>query len=243
MNNDFTRMKILGLIPARGGSKGVPGKNIKLLGDKPLIQYTLEVAQQSKLITKSIVSTDSEEIAACVRPLGAEVPYIRPASLAQDHSPTLPVIQHALKFYLEKEIQFDAVCLLQTTNPFRLPGFIDQAISKFVESEVDALISVLPVPLEYNPHWLFEPDTNGLLKIATGEQTIISRRQDLPPAYFRDGSIYITRTNVLMEKHSLYGDTVGYIINDAAWHVNIDTPEDWKEAERKVEKYLRLCVQ
>lgn len=235
-------MKILGFIPARGGSKGVPGKNIRVLGTKPLIQYTLEAAQQSKYLSHSIVSTDSELIAAGVRKLGGHVPFMRPASLALDNTPTLPVIQHALHFYLEQGESFDAVCLLQVTNPFRLPGFIDQAIECFMEKNCDALISVLPVPTEFNPHWTFETAPNGFLKIATGEEKIIARRQDLPPAYFRDGSLYITRTKVLMEQNSLYGTTLGYILNDPTWYVNIDTPDDWKEAERKVEKYTEQCA-
>lgn len=236
-------MKILGVIPARGGSKGVPGKNIKVLGGKPLIQYTLEVAKQSKLITKSIVSTDSEEIADCAQSLGAKVPFIRPASLALDKSPTLPVIQHALEFYLAKGESFDAVCLLQVTNPFRLPGFIDQAISRFIELQCDALISVLPVPHEFNPHWIFEPDAHGFIKIATGEEKIIPRRQDLPPAFFRDGSVYITRTDVLLNQNSLFGRTLGYIQSNPQWHVNIDTPEDWAKAEDMVLNYTRQCAQ
>lgn len=235
-------MRILGFIPARGGSKGVPDKNVKVLGSKPLIQYTLEAAQQSKLLSNSIVSTDSETIADCVRALGGQVPFMRPASLALDNTPTLPVIQHALNFYLEQGVSYDAVCLLQVTNPFRVPGFIDQAIERFMETKCDAMISVLPVPPEFNPHWTFETDTTGFLKIATGEKQIISRRQELPPAYFRDGSVYITSAKVLLEHHSLYGSTLGYIESDQAWHVNIDTPEDWNEAERMVGIYNEQCV-
>ncbi|HPH47140.1 MAG TPA: acylneuraminate cytidylyltransferase family protein [Chryseolinea sp.] len=236
-------MKILGLIPVRGGSKGVPGKNIKILGTKPLIQYTLDAAQQSKLISRCIVSTDSQEIADCVNHIGGQVPFLRPDSLALDNSPTLPVIQHALHFYMEQGETYDAVCLLQATSPFRTPGFIDEAITRFIEMKCDALISVLPVPTEFNPHWTFEKSGNGFLRIATGEEKIISRRQDLPPAFFRDGSVYITKTNVLLNEGSLYGQTLGYIQSESMWHVNIDTLEDWKEAERMVEKYNERCAQ
>jgi len=235
-------MKILGLIPARGGSKGVPGKNIKILGTKPLIQYTLDAAQQSKLISRCIVSTDSQEIADYVKNIGGLVPFLRPDSLALDNSPTLPVIQHALNFYLEQGETYDAVCLLQATSPFRTPGFIDGAITRFIEMGCDALISVLPVPTEFNPHWTFETTEKGFLKIATGEEKIISRRQDLPPAFFRDGSVYITKTDVLLKEGSLYGQTLGYMQSEPMWHVNIDTLEDWKEAERIVEKYNERCA-
>lgn len=235
-------MKILGIIPARGGSKGVPGKNIRILGTKPLIQYTLEAANQSKLITKCIVSTDSKEIAECVKKIGGKVPFIRPDSLAMDSSPTLPVIQHALNFCLEQGETYDAVCLLQATNPFRLSGFIDNAITRFVELDCDALVSVLPVPTEFNPHWTFETDSNGFLKIATGENQVISRRQDLPPAFCRDGSVYITKTDVILKGDSLYGQTLGYIQSEPTWHVNIDTLEDWKAAESMVLKYCEQCA-
>lgn len=235
-------MKILGIIPARGGSKGVPGKNIKMLGTKPLIQYTLDAARQSTLLTKIIVSTDSDAIADCVKALGDYIPFMRPASLALDHTPTLPVVQHALNFYLDKGEPYDAVCLLQVTNPFRVPGFIDRAISLFTEQDCDALVSVLPVPHEFNPHWVFEAGEQGFLKIATGEEKIIPRRQDLPPAYFRDGSVYITRTEVLLKEHSLYGNKLGYIQSDPQWHVNIDTPDDWAKAERNVLNYTTQCV-
>ncbi len=236
-------MKILGLIPVRGGSKGVPGKNIKILGTKPLIQYTLDAAQESKLISRCIVSTDSQEIADCVNHIGGHVPFLRPDSLALDNSPTLPVIQHALHFYMEQGETYDAVCLLQATSPFRTPGFIDEAITRFIAMECDALISVLPVPTEFNPHWTFETARNGFLRIATGEEKIISRRQDLPPAFFRDGSVYVTKTDVLLKGNSLFGKNLGYIQSEPAWHVNIDTLDDWKEAERIVEKYNERCAQ
>lgn len=227
-------MKILAVIPVRGGSKGVPGKNIKLLGNKPLIQYTLEAARQSELLTQVVVSTDSEEISSCVKSLGNEVPFMRPASLALDTTPTLPVIQHALQFYETQGLHFDAACILQATTPFRVPGFIDKAITRFIESQCDALISVLPVPAEYNPHWVFEPQHGGLLKVATGDSTIISRRQELPKAFYRDGCIYITKRDVIMNRHSLYGETLSYIESDPIWHVNIDTQEDWDRAEKMV---------
>jgi CMP-N,N'-diacetyllegionaminic acid synthase len=120
--------------------------------------------------------------------------------------------------------------LLQPTNPFRENGFIDQAIEKFTASKADSLVSVLSIPHEFNPHWAFEENENGLLQIATGEERIIPRRQDLPKAYFRDGSIYITKTSVI-KKDSLYGNSIAYIHSNPEWHVNIDTMEDWEKAE------------
>ncbi|WP_026944764.1 acylneuraminate cytidylyltransferase family protein [Algoriphagus marincola] len=230
-------MKILGLIPARGGSKGIPGKNIKLLNGKPLLAYTFESAQKSSLLSKTILSSDDAEIIQTAQELGLEVPFVRPADLADDKSPTLPVIQHALRFFLEKGENFDAVCLLQTTYPFRASGLIDKAIEKFIQMDADALISVLPVPHEFNPHWVFEPDNSGLLNISTGEKKIISRRQDLPPAYIRDGAIYLTKAKTLLEEGSLYGDSLTYFETDPSNYVNLDTFQDWQKAEELV---LRL---
>lgn len=227
-------MKILGIIPARGGSKGVPGKNIKPLGGKPLIVYTIEAAKQVKILTDCVVSTDSEDIAAVARSFGADVPFIRPVELATDSARSIDVVLHALHEMQKQNRHYDALILLQPTNPFRSVRFIEEAIQKFISGNYDSLISVLPVPHEYNPHWVFEPDENGTLKLATGEQEIISRRQELPPAYFRDGSIYITSTELLHTKNSFYGNRLGYIEADADRHVNIDTPEDWERAEELI---------
>ncbi|QTD37566.1 acylneuraminate cytidylyltransferase family protein [Polaribacter batillariae] len=224
-------MKILGIIPARGGSKGVPRKNIKLLAGKPLIAYTAEVAIKSKFIDTLIVSSEDEEIIDVAKSLGIEAPFKRPQDLSLDTTPTLPVILHALDFYKKQNIFFDAVCLLQTTSPFRTVKFLDKAIQTFIEKDTDSLVSVQQVPHEYNPHWVFEQDNLGNLKIATGEKQIISRRQDLPKAFHRDGSIYITKTAVLLEQQSLFGNSISYIESPKKWYVNIDTMEDWEKAE------------
>lgn len=222
-------MRILGIIPARGGSKGVPGKNIKLLGELPLLAYTAKSALASKQLSKVILSTDSPSIAAVAQHYGIEIPFLRPETLATDTASSIAVVQHAVS-YLENQGEFfDAVCLLQPTSPFRPKGFIDLAIQKFIHEDVDALVSVLPVPHEFNPHWVFEPNEKGLLQIATGEQEIIKRRQDLPPAYFRDGALYITKTSVIKEG-SFYGAKLSYIENNPAFYVNIDTEADWEKA-------------
>lgn len=232
-------MKILGLIPARGGSKGVPGKNIKLLGGKPLIQYTSDVALDSQLLAKTIVSTDDDAIIFTSKKIGLDVPFKRPQNLAEDKSPTLPVILHALDYLESKGEYFDAVCLLQATSPFRTVEFLNKAIQQFIDNNTDSLVSVLEVPHEYNPHWTFELDDNQHLKIATGEEEIITRRQSLPKAYHRDGSLYITKTAVLREQNSLYGKTISHIESPKERYVNIDTLEDWKKAEQLVIKLFK----
>lgn len=224
-------MKILGLIPARGESKGIPRKNIKLLGGKPLLQYTFDSAQVSSLLSNIVLSTDDQEIMGTAKSFGLEVPFIRPSELAEDDTSSLEVVQHALHFFEEKGEKYDAVCLLQPTSPFRKAGLIDQAIKHFENGGYDSLISVREVPAEYNPHWIFE-EKNGSLKISTGETEIISRRQELPNAYQRDGAIYITKASVLLEENSLYGKKIGFIDTTGSPHVNIDVPKDWEEAEK-----------
>ena len=227
-------MRILGIIPARGGSKGVPGKNIKLLNGKPLLQYTAEIASQSPYLTELILSSEDEAIITAGKEMKIHVPFIRPLALAQDNTPTIDVIIHALQWFENQGILFDAVCLLQTTSPFRTVGFLNKAVEKFMESDCDALVSVQKVPDEYNPHWTFEVNQEGNLKIATGEDQIISRRQELPDTYHRDGSIYITKTEVLLKEHSLYGKRIAFIESSPEDYVNIDTMQDWEKAEQMI---------
>jgi len=229
-------MKILGIIPARGGSKGIKKKNIKLLGDKPLIGYTIDAVNDSKLLDKTILTSDDDEIIKVAQNLGLEVPFKRPSNLATDESPTIDTIIHVIEYYKSQNINFEAICLLQVTNPFRTGKFIDDAIRKFENSNSDSLISVLEVPHEYNPHWTFKENDEGHLKISTGESEIISRRQNLPKSYYRDGSIYIVKTDVVINQKSLYGNTISYIESDKVKHVNIDTMEDWEKAEKLIIK-------
>ena len=232
-------MRILAIIPVRGGSKGVPGKNIKLLGGKPLLAYTSELALQSKYLTEVIVSTEDEPIGEVAKSLGVQVPFMRPMALAQDDTPTIDVLIHALEWYKNQTIFFDAVCLLQVTSPIRTLEFLDKAIEKFMASDCDSLVSVQKVPHEYNPHWTFEVNEEGNLKIATGEAEIIPRRQELPTAYHRDGSIYITKTDVLLKEHSLYGKSTTFIESDSDFYVNIDTMVDWEKAEEMIQNKLK----
>jgi CMP-N,N'-diacetyllegionaminic acid synthase len=226
-------MSILGIIPARGGSKGVSGKNIKLLGELPLLAYTAKSALASKQLSKVILSSDCQEIANVAQQFGIEVPFLRPNHLASDTASSIDLVQHAVTYLESQEEYYDAICLLQPTSPFRKKGFIDKAIEKFINEAADALVSVLPVPHEFNPHWVFESNNKGFLHLATGDTEIIKRRQDLPPAYFRDGSIYITKTTVI-KNGSFYGNKLSYIENDADFYVNVDTLKDWDKAVAKL---------
>ncbi|WP_158727926.1 MULTISPECIES: cytidylyltransferase domain-containing protein [unclassified Flavobacterium] len=228
-------MRILAIIPARGGSKGVPFKNIKILNGKPLLAYTSEIALQSTYLTDVILSSDDFQIIEVAKQLGIQVPFIRPEELAQDTTPTIDVIIHALEWYDKQDISFDAVCVLQVTSPFRTVALLDDAIQKFIASNCDSLVSVQKVPHEYNPHWTFEVNSKGNLKITTGEEKIIGRRQELPIAYHRDGSIYITKTEVLLHEHSLYGKKITFIEFPPEFYINIDTLQDWEKAEKMIQ--------
>lgn len=225
-------MRVLGLIPARGGSKGVQRKNIRLLCGKPLLQYTAETALRAKLLSRIILTTDDEEIAQVGQRCGLDVPFLRPPELATDHAPMLGVVQYVLRALIQSGDEFDAICLLQPTTPLRKAQDIDACIDLLVQRQVDSVVTILPVPTHYNPHWVYFQDKQGHLYLSTGEDAPIMRRQDLPPAFYREGSIYVTRCQVVLEQNSLYGQSViGYPINPDE-SVNIDTMDDWERAER-----------
>jgi CMP-N-acetylneuraminic acid synthetase len=225
-------MRFLGLVPARGGSKGIPHKNIRPLAGKPLLQYTAEAALQVQELTRVILSTDDPEIAAVGKACGLDVPFLRPAELAADDTPTLAVIRHALRWLEENGESYDAVCLLQPTNPLRTSAIIKACIQLFEEKNADSVFTVLPVPHPYNPHWVYFPRADGSLFLSTGEAQPIPRRQALPPAFHREGSVYITRRDVILLEDSLYGSrSYGYQV-DAATSVNLDTMDDWRRAEQ-----------
>lgn len=232
-------MKILGLIPARGGSKGIPHKNKKLLGGKPLLQYTVEAALASKRLDKIVFTSEDTELIDLAKSLGVAVPFIRPAHLSLDTSGSMGVVQHALNYFLEQGEIYDAICLLQVTTPFRTASDIDSAIEKFITEGNDALISVQKIPHQYNPHWVFEVSNKGMLTPVMGASEIIKRRQDLPEAFIRDGAIYITKTEVVLQQHSFFGKRLSYFETDADHYINIDTPEDWERAEQLYKKLYK----
>jgi CMP-N-acetylneuraminic acid synthetase len=202
-----------------------------MLCGKPLLAFTAEAALASLRLSRVVLSTDDEAIAGVAREYGLDVPFLRPAELAEDHTPMLPVVRHALQTLERDGERFDAVCLLQPTNPLRTPEIIDACVELLGSSGADAVMTVSPVPAEYNPHWVYFRTGEGLLELSTGEASPIARRQDLPPAFHRDGSVYVTRRDVVVEENSLYGRrVVGYVV-DADRTVNIDDLEDWRRAE------------
>jgi CMP-N,N'-diacetyllegionaminic acid synthase len=225
-------MRVLGLIPARGGSRGIPQKNVRLLGGKPLLQHTMQAALAASGLSRVVLSTEDEEIAALGLQCGVDVPFRRPPALAQDDTPMLPVVLHAVSWLEGVGDRFDAVCVLQPTHPLRRPEHVAACIELLDRSGADAVVTVLRVPPAYNPHWVYFIDDVGHLHLALGDREPIARRQELPTAFHREGSVYVARRDVVVEQRSMYGERlVGYEL-DAEQSVNIDGWEDWERAER-----------
>ena len=232
--NSTTKPKILAVVTARGGSKGIPGKNIKLLGGQPLLAYSIEAAKKSKLITHTIVSTDALEIAEVAKKFGGEVLFMRPKELAEDQTPHVPVMKHAIEF-MEKKlgVTFDYAVILQPTSPFRTTDDIDQTLGKLITSKADSAVSLVDVGNEHPvkakklvgdkvlPYCIPEPEG--------------TRRQDFPPAYRRSGAIYAMRRDLIVKDGRLYGDNiVGYVVPQER-SIDIDTPFEWFRAEWMLE--------
>lgn len=205
----YNGKKILALIPARGGSKGIKNKNIIDLCGKPLISYTIEAAKRSGYIDEIIVSTDNQEIAEVARSYDAEVPFIRPASLAEDTSKTIEVVMHAINFLEQEERLFDTLILLQPTEPLRTSDDIDGAIKKYFLCGERGLVSVSEV--DDNPILIRSIDTNDLLipLINTGSTR---RRQDMPIYYRVNGCIYINKVSEINESLSFNDNKLAYIM-------------------------------
>jgi len=224
-------MKILAVITARGGSKGIPGKNIKLLGGKPLISYPIDTAKKSKLITDLIVSTDDVEIAEVARQHGAEVPFMRPSELAEDKTPHLPVMQHAITFMENKlGIVFDYVVILQPTSPFRIAEDIDGTLRKLIQTHADSAVSLVEIDSGEHPMKIKKIENDLVAPYCLKEEEGI-RRQDLPVAYKRSGAVYAMRRDLIMKEGRLYGEKiVGHIVSKER-SIDIDYPMDWLRAE------------
>jgi len=225
-------MRVLGLIPARAGSKGIAGKNIRLLAGKPLLQYTAEAAQKSRLLSSILLSTDDPEISEVGSRCGLWSPFLRPRELSRDDTPMFPVVTHALDWLRARGQRYDAVCLLQPTSPLRRAEDIDGCIEQLRRSEADCVVTVLPVPDRHNPHWVYFLDERGFLQPALGGADPVPRRQDLPVAFHRDGSVYVSRVDVIEQQGSLYGRRIVPYSTRLGQHVNLDDESDWRQAER-----------
>ncbi|MDI9257671.1 acylneuraminate cytidylyltransferase family protein [Flavobacterium sedimenticola] len=219
-------MKTLVIIPARGGSKGVPNKNIKILGDKPLIAHAIACAQASQKATRIIVSTDAEAIAVVAQQYGCEV-VLRPESLATDTSNVVTAVAHV---YAELQEDFDFIVLLQPTSPLRTGADLDAIITLLEEEDhVDGVISVVPMDDMHPARMYTLGNAAELIPFMTTGET--ARRQDLAPVYYRNGCFYAVRTNAfLTEKSFMVARKKAYVMS-AEWLANIDTPRDFKIAE------------
>ncbi len=224
--------KVLAVIPARGGSKGVPRKNIRMVGGKPLIAYTIDAALAVKnRLHRLIVSTDDAEIAAMAQDYGAEVPFMRPVDLGGDKVPMVPVLKHAIQTIEELDgIKLEWVLLLQPTCPFRAPEDILAALELAAAGGCDSVISVVRV-LAHHPILMKKIENDRLLPFMI-EEIEGTRRQDYnPPAYMRNGSIYLTRRDNLMNNNSIWGKVIRPYIMPEERSVNVDSEMDMKLVE------------
>lgn len=220
---------MLAVIPARGGSKGVPGKNIKELAGKPLIAYTIEAAIASNIFEKVIVSTDSTEIAEIAAGFGAEVPFLRPHEISGDLTSSDDVILHALSFYEQQGIRFDEVCKLQPTSPLRSGRHLQESYQLFCDKNADFVVSVCEC--EHSPLWSGVIGDDLRLDKFISEEAKRACRQDLPTYYRLNGAIYMGKTNRFYENKSFLGkNSVAYIMSQEE-SVDIDSELDFKLAE------------
>jgi CMP-N-acetylneuraminic acid synthetase len=232
--------KILGVITARGGSKGIPGKNIKPLLGKPLIAYTIEGASASGAFDRIILSTDDAEIARVAREYGCEAPFMRPAELADDKAGHLGVVQHAVT-ELQKLDGYkpDYVMILQPTSPLRQPFHIKEAAELIIESGADSVLSVAEIPENFSPHKAMVVDAAGGLQLFNGNpvRKRVARRQDLLKCFWSVGAIYLFKTELLFNPEpSFYGEKVMPYIMESKYLVDINNPEDWPKAEEALRK-------
>lgn len=221
-------MKVLVIIPARGGSKGIPHKNIKLLAGKPLIHYTIDSARQIVSDEDICVSTDDQEIIKCVENYGLKVPFVRPEALATDTAGTYEVLLHALDYYEQQGKKYDVVLLLQNTSPFRKTEQIKEALALY-RDDLDMVVSVKECPA--NPYYcVFEEDQEGYLHVCKGDGNMF-RRQDVPKVYEYNGAIYVMNAKTLKTTHMhKMKKRVKYVMNDMT-SFDLDTMWDWQMAE------------
>ncbi|QRZ61203.1 cytidylyltransferase domain-containing protein [Rothia sp. ZJ932] len=230
-------MRLLCVIPVRGGSKGIPRKNLKPIAGKPLVAWTIEQALEAKHALEGVhevdvlVSTDDAELADIAKEYGAEVPFMRPEHLAEDVTATEPVIEHAIDFYTQKGKRPDAVMLLQATSPVRLPGTLERAIIQFAESESDSMVGVIPIG----------PFIWAATNPPTAQYEVMARprRQELTRETFRyreNGSMYITTTEIYEQLHNRLGGKIELFVLDEIEGVDIDAPIDFSLAEHQLQQ-------
>ena len=239
--------EILALIPARGGSKGIPRKNIRNFAGYPLIAWSIAAANQSELVTRVIVSTDDEEIAAIARECGAETPFLRPAELAQDKTTDLPVFEHALRWLEEAEgYRPEIMVQLRPTSPIRPNGMLDHAIRILLEhSEADCVRGVVPAGQNPFKMWRFDGEAKPmkpLLDVDGIAEPYNAPRQILPPVYWQTGHIDAIRVSTIKRKKSLTGDVIYPLMIDPRYTVDIDNLSDWAKYEALANGGLEMVL-
>ena len=225
----YKNKTIIAIIPARGGSKGLPKKNIKKLNGKPLIAHTIEVAKQSRIFDRIIVSTDDKEIAEVAKKYGAEVPFIRPAELATDSADAMDVVIHALKWFKNKGEDFDYVMKLQPTSPLRTEQDIIKSIDLIIQKDGDSISSVSEC--EHHPLWsnVLGPDLK--MNNFIDEDTKGKNRQELPKYYRLNGLIFLSKVDTLLNTKDWYGEKSYAYIMDSKRAIDIDSEVDFYLAE------------
>lgn len=218
--------KVLAVIPARGGSKGLPGKNIRKMAGKPLIAWTIKEAQKSKYIDRLILSSEDKEIIHIARKWGCEVPFVRPVELAQDHTPGIEPVIHAIKSLSSK---YDYIILLQPTSPLRTAEDIDTCIENCINSNSPACVSVCEA--EKSPYWMYTVDIQEKIHPFIQSEKPAYRRQDLPRVYVLNGAIYVASTDFLLKELTFINkETIAYVM-PAERSVDIDTEIDFTYCE------------
>ena len=238
-------MNVLAIIQARGGSKGIPGKNIKPLCGKPLIAWTIDAARAAKTVTRVIVSTDDEKIAEVSRKYGAEVPFLRPAELATDGAKSIGLLEHALNWLSEKEdYRTDIVVQLKPTNPLRTAETIDKCVELYKESEdIDAVITVVKASIHPLKTWKFDGEfvlpfvPENIFGIKEAAKT---PRQKLPEVFGNNSCVHVINPRTILEKHSSVGTKVKGLVLSREESINIDEPLDFDVAEIILRKRLGL---
>ena len=231
-------MEALALIPARGGSKSIPRKNIRLFAGHPLIAYSIAAGLAAEMVTRVIVSTDDEEIAANARRYGAEAPFLRPAEYSQDQTPDLPVFQHALEWLAEHEgYQPEIVVQLRPTSPLRRVWHIDQAVACLIEHpEADAVRTVC-IPFQ-NPFKMWRIGPEGLMHPmldTSFREPYNMPRQALPEVYWQTGYVDAAWADTILVKKSMTGERILPLVIDPSEWIDIDSLDDWRRAERLIE--------
>ncbi len=232
----IAKPEILAVIPARGGSKGIPRKNIKDFAGYPLIAYSIQAALNSRHVTRTIVSTDDIEIAKIASSYGAEIPFLRPAEFAQDSTLDFPVFENLLKTLMETEnYEPDLVIQLRPTSPIRPINLVDETVEVILnDPELDSVRGVVPSGQNPFKMWKIDPQSglmSGLLSVDGIDEPYNSARQALPETYWQTGHIDVIRSRVILEQHSMSGKKIKPIYIHPDFSVDIDKPSDWQRAE------------